>query len=427
MQQEENAPRELSFWNRFFGGDRVLWVIIAILSIASLLVIYSSTASMAYRKAGGDTAHYFFQQLKFIVLGFGAMIFVHKFNYQRYARPRFLSFVFLAALGFMLLTFFVGVNLNNASRWIRIPLIGVTFQPSDFLRIALIAILARQLAKRQVSIERMPLLPSLTLKSWRKNPDKNFNILTRITLPILGPIVVACGAMFISNFSTSAITFATCCIMLYVGRVRVRELLRLIGWVFVVIVFTVSVMYVFDIGRSHTWVNRLGIGALIGTEQVDVSSGDDDLQREQAKIAIASGQVLGKGPGNSTQRSNLPHSYSDFAFAFIVEEYGLIGAMSVLFLYLCLFFRGIVTFRRCGTAFPGLLVLGLCLMITFQAISNMLVSVCIAPVTGQTLPLISLGGSSIVFTCLALGLILGISRQVKEESLDRPKGESLLE
>ena len=424
MQPDEPHNEQQGFFDRFFSGDRVLWVIIAILSIASLLVIYSSTASMAYRKAGGDTAHYFLQQLKFIVLGFAAMIAVHRIDYQRYARPRFLSFVFVTALLFMLLTFFVGVNLNSASRWIRIPLIGVTFQPSDFLRIALIAILA----KRQTNIHRMPLLPALTLRGWRKNPDKNFNILTNITIPVLGPIVIACAAIFISNFSTAAITFCTCLIMLYVGRVRVRELWRLVALVFVTMVCAVSVMYAFNIGRSHTWVNRLGIGDMMSkTEQVKAQGEDDDLQQEQARIAIASGGLMGKGPGNSTQRSNLPHSYSDFAYAFIVEEYGLIGASLMLFLYLCIFFRGIVTFRRCGTAFPGLLVLGLCLMITFQAICNMLVSVCLFPVTGQTLPLVSLGGSSIVFTCLALGLILGISRQVKEESLDRPRKESLLE
>lgn len=179
------------FFDRFFGGDRVLWVIIAILSVASLLVIFSSTASMAYRKAGGDTSHYFFAQLKFIVLGFAAMIAVHRLNYQRYARPRLLALVFVAALLFMLLTFFIGVNLNSASRWIRIPVIGVTFQPSDFLRIALIAILAQQLAKRQRFIHRIPLLPALTVRGWRKNPRKNLDILTQTTLPVLGPIAIA--------------------------------------------------------------------------------------------------------------------------------------------------------------------------------------------------------------------------------------------
>ncbi len=427
-EQETTRSERPGFFDRFFGGDRVLWVIIAILAVASLLVIYSSTASMAYRKAGGDTTHYFFSQLKFIVLGFAAMIVVHRVNYQRYARPRFLALVFCAALFFMLLTFFIGVNLNSASRWIRIPIIGVTFQPSDFLRIALIAILAQQLAKRQTIIHKIPLLPALTVSGWQKNSRKNFDILTQTTIPILGPIVVACGAIFISNFSTSAITFVTCWIMLYMGRVRVRELWRLVALIVTAMALAISFMYVFDIGRSHTWVNRLGIGAVLNPdEQAERQSDDDNLQQDQGRIAIASGGLLGKGPGNSTQRSNLPHSYSDFAYAFIVEEYGLVGAIGILFLYLCIFFRGIVTFRRCGTAFPSLLVLGLCLMITFQAICNMMVSVCIFPVTGQTLPLISLGGSSIVFTCVALGLILGISRQVKEQSLDRPKGQTMLD
>ena len=163
--------------------------------------------------------------------------------------------------------------------------------------------------------------------------------------------MIACAAIFISNFSTAAITFCTCLIMLYVGRVRVRELWRLVALVFVTMVCAVSVMYAFNIGRSHTWVNRLGIGDMMSkTEQVKAQGEDDDLQQEQARIAIASGGLMGKGPGNSTQRSNLPHSYSDFAYAFIVEEYGLIGASLMLFLYLCIFFRGIVTFRRCGTA-----------------------------------------------------------------------------
>ncbi|MDD3108056.1 MAG: FtsW/RodA/SpoVE family cell cycle protein, partial [Alistipes sp.] len=276
MTQEEESSNAKSLWQRlgtrFFGGDRVLWIIIAILSIASLLVIYSSTASMAYRKAGGDTAHYFLQQFKFIILGFAAMIFVHRFDYQRYARPRLLSLVFGVALCFTLLTFFVGVNFNDASRWLRIPILGVTFQPSDFLRIALIGILARQLARRQKGIERMPLLPSLSVAAWQQNPDKHFNIFLHNTLPILGPIAVACGVIFFSNFSTAAITFVTCCIMLYMGRVRVREILRVVTLVTLVMVVVVTVMCIFDIGRSRTWASRVGIKLTDNTEQVEQRS-----------------------------------------------------------------------------------------------------------------------------------------------------------
>lgn len=414
-----------TFMEKLFSGDRVLWIIIITLAIASLLVVYSSTASMAYRRAGGNTSHYFWAQLRFIVLGFVVMIIASRINYQKYMR--FAPLLFIVALGFMLLTFFIGVNLNSAARWIRIPVIGITFQPSDFLRIAIIAVLAQQLAKRQKIIDKIPLLPALTVSGWRRNPKKNMDILTGTTLPILGPIVIGCAAIFFSNFSTAAITFFTCWIMLYIGRVRTRDLMKLIMIIVVTMVLAVALMSAFNVGRAKTWTNRLKDFAGIEAVQTDNQSKDDDLQKEQAQIAISSGGIFGKGPGNSTQRSNLPHAYSDFAYAFIVEEYGALGAILILFLYLCIFFRGITTFKKCGTALPSLLVLGLSLMITLQALVNMLVSVGIFPVTGQTLPLVSLGGSSVIFTCLALGMILGISRQMKEETLDRPNAESLLE
>ncbi len=412
------------FFARFFSGDKPLWAIIILLAIFSLLVVYSSTASMAYKNAGGNTAHYFFNQLFFILLGFTFMWGIHRINYQRLVP--FYKLLFWFALICLALTFVIGVNLNSASRWLRIPILGITFQPSDFVRVTLVGVLAQQLAKRQKVIDKI--LPALTLGGWRKDPHKNMEILLNTTFPLLGPVVVACGAIFFSNFSTAALTFVTCCVMLFIGRVRLKELFRLVGLVVVCVVAAIAVMYMFNIGRSHTWVNRLGLGdALSGTEQVQIQSEEDNLQKEQAQIAIASGGIVGKGPGNSTQRSNLPHAYSDFAYAFIVEEYGLIGSCVILFLYLCIFFRGIVIFQRCATALPSLLVLGLSLMITLQALINMLVSVGFFPVTGQTLPLISLGGSSVVFTSMSLGIILGVSRQMKEQSLDHPKNESLLE
>lgn len=424
--ESEKVNVQKSFSERVFGGDRVLWVIIAVLSIASLLVVYSSTASMAYRKVGGDTSHYFMNQIKFLLLGFVVIYIVHRINYQLYAR--FAKLAFFVAIGFMLLTFFVGVNLNDASRWIRIPIIGLTFQPSDFLKVTLIMVLANALAQRQTVIAKIPIIPQLSIGAWRRNKNKNLDILLKTTIPLLLPVVVACGAIFFSNFSTSAITFFTCWGMLLIGRVKIRELMRLIGIVVVTMVCALTFMTVAGIGRAETWTNRLKDYVGIETEQAaDGRSSNDNLQVEQAKIAIASGGIFGKGPGNSTQRANLPHSYSDFAYAFIVEEYGLIGALVVLVMYLWIFFRTILIFQRCGTAFPSLLVLGLGLMIVLQALFNMLVSVNLFPVTGQTLPLISLGGSSLLFTSLALGMILGVSRQIEEKSLDTPKNESLLE
>ena len=417
--EQISEPKKLS--ERIFGGDKALWIVIAALAVVSLLVVYSSTASMAYKKAGGDTSHYVINQLRFMVLSFGVIYVVHRIRYQVYAKYARLSFV--VALGLMALTFVVGVSLNDASRWLKIPGTSYTFQPSDLLKVTLILVLARELSKRQKVIGSTPLLPVVPLFGGRRLTEKqrmqNRNVWFDTTLPLLLPVVLACGAIFFSNFSTAAITFFTCLVMLYVGRVRVRELWRLVRIVIVVLVLALVVMNAAGVGRAETWVNRLK--NFVGIEQTDTPSGrekDDDLQVTQAKIAIASGGLFGKGPGHSTQRANLPHSYSDFAYAFIVEEYGLLGAFVVLSLYLWLFFRAVMIFRKCEKSFPGLLVLGLGIMIVLQGIFNMLVSVNLFPVTGQTLPLISLGGSSMLFTSLALGMMLGVSRQMEEKTLD---------
>ena len=402
--------QERTFASQMFGGDRVLWIILAVLAVMSLLVVYSSTTSLT-------------TQAKHLFFGFLAIWFVHRFNYQVYAR--FAKLAFIMSLGLMLLTFFVGVKINDSARWLRIPIIGITFQPADFLKVTLVMVLAQQLALRQIMINKMALLPRL-FTGRQRNREMNRDIFFDTTLPVLGPVVLVCGTILYSNFSTAAIVFFTCWIMLYIGRVRLGELLRLMGIVMVATVGLLVLMHAAGIGRAETWANRLKDYAGIRTEQVEESASSDSFQVEQAKIAIASG-ILGKGPGNSTQRVNLPLSYSDFAYAFIVEEYGTMGAMAVLLLYLWIFFRSILIFQKCGTAFPSLLVLGLGLMIVLQAFINMLVSVNLIPVTGQTLPLISLGGSSLLFTSLALGMILGVSRQVAERSLDRPRGESLLE
>lgn len=416
MEAEENK----SVSERIFGGDKALWVIIAALAIVSLLVVYSSTASMAYKKVGGDTSHYVVSQFWSLLMGFGVVYVVHRINYQLYAK--FATIGFLFALALVGLTFVIGVNLNDAARWLPIPGTGKTFQPSDLLKVTLVMVLARQLAKRQNEIAKLKIIPPLSPSSWSRHGKKNRDILFGTALPLLFPVVAACGVIFFSNFSTSAITFFTCLVMLYIGRVRMSQLWRLVGIVSVVLAVALTVMIVFDMGRARTWGNR--IVSFTGlSQQVDDS---DDLQVEQAKIAIASGGFFGKGPGHSTQRANLPHSYSDFAYAFIVEEYGVLGALIVLVLYLWIFFRTIVIFQKCGTAFPSLLVLGLGLMIILQAIFNMLVSVNLFPVTGQTLPIISLGGTSVIFTSLAFGMILGVSRQIQEKSLDKPRNESLL-
>ena len=403
------------------GGDSTLWVILAVLAAISLLVIYSSTASMAYRKLDGDTLYYVGKQAFILVICFIIVTTVHLINYQWYAK--------LAAIGYtisllcMIATFFIGVNMNDAARWLSIPGTSITFQPSDLMRVTLVLILARQLAHRQKDITKIELLPRLSsIIGKRKDLAKCKSIILNNTLPLLGPVILSCGLIFPSNLSTAGITFVSCVIMLYLGRVRISELMRLFGLAFLFVVFTFSVMKACDIGRVDTWLNR--ITSFVGV--TDGIESRDELQKEQARIAVSTGGIFGKGPGQSTQRANLPHSYSDFAYAFIIEEYGLLGGLICLSLYLWLFYRSILIFMRCGTAFPSLLVLGLALMIVIQALVNMVVSVGLGPVTGQTLPIISLGGSSLFFTSLALGMILGVSRQIQENSLDTPRAESLL-
>ncbi|MDR2886152.1 MAG: FtsW/RodA/SpoVE family cell cycle protein [Rikenellaceae bacterium] len=435
---EEESPRGLfAGAGPVLAGDKTLWVIIVILCIISLLVVYSATNSKAYADAGGDTAHYMLNQLKYIIMGLGIIYVVHRIDYQVYAR--FAGLAFVVALGLQLLTFFLGVDLNGAKRALQIPLIGLTFQPSDFLKVTLVMVLARQLAQRQTVINKIKLLPSIFAVKRHKGKrsiefdldlERNAGIWRSTTMPLLLPVAVACAVIMPSNLSTSGIVFFSCWIMLYIGRAKMSELIRLLTLTVVAGAAVIMLMSAFNIARGRTWMGRIkqftGIERVATTAAADTFDPDDE-QAENARIAIASGGIFGKGPGRSTQRARLSHSYSDFAYAFIVEEYGVFGAMAVLMLYLWLFFRTIVIFQRCGTAFPSLLVLGLGLMIFFQAAINMLVSTGLFFVTGQNLPLISMGGSSVIFISLALGMILGVSRQMQEKTLDAPKSESLLE
>lgn len=419
---DERGAKARKLSEKVFGGDRALWVVIVALAIVSLLVVYSSTASKAYKEVGGDTMHYVTRQFIFQIIGFVTIFLVHRINYQVYAK--YTRLMFICSLALMAMTFFVGVDLNDASRWLRIPGTEYTFQPSDFLRVTVVMMLAKALAKRQNTIANSRLLPVLAIPYSRLTESqrrKNREIFTDTTMPLLFPVVLTCGMIFFSSLSTAMMVFVTCLVMLYVGRVRVREIWKLVGILVIIMTFAVAVMAMTGSGRGKTWVNRLKAYAPI--EQMDEQYAGDDLQEEQAKIAIASGGLVGKGPGNSTQRANLPHSYSDFAYAFIIEEYGLMGGIAVLLLYLWLFFRTVIISRKCERVFPSLLVLGLGIMIVLQAFINMMVSVGLFPVTGQTLPLISMGGSSLVFTSLALGMILGVSRQMQEHSLQTKREE----
>lgn len=417
-QKESTTPHtpNPTLKKRIFGGDASLWIVIVALAIISLLVIYSSTAPLAYSKARGNTSFYVMNQLRFLLVGFLAIFIVHKFNYQTYLR--YTRLIFIGAIGLMLLTFFIGVSSNEATRSLRLG--GFTFQPADFVKLALIMTLARELARRQDDIKGQQLLPTMRFGLNDKQRERNRWTLRHNTLPLLAPVALSCGLIFFSNFSTAALLFLACLVLLYVGRVRAGELWRVVRTVVLTVIAAVSIMYLFDIGRSRVWVGRLtsftGI-EMPGAQDSTVDERSED-QVLNAKMAIASGGVLGRGPGQSVQRTNLALPFSDYAYAFITEEYGLVGAIVVLVLYLWLFFRTTVIFKTCEKRFPALLVLGLGILIVLQALVSILVAVDLFPVTGLPLPLVSLGGSSILFTSVALGMILGISRQMQEKTIE---------
>lgn len=397
-----------------FRGDKPLWIIVTALFLVSLLVVYSATAAMAYREVDGNTSYYLFRQARFIMIGFFLIIVVHWIDYKYYAR--FAKALFKVSIVLVILAYVIGVSLNDAARWIRVPVLGFTFQPSELLKITLVMVVAQQLGIRQNVITKIPILPPLNPAARRMNPQRAFDIWHKTTKPLVMPIVIATLVVLPANFSTAAIIWVTCMIMLAIGRVRQREINRLLLLAGATGIVLVSVMYVSGVGRAETWVNRV-TQFLGSTEVVEDSrqSSQDSYQAQQAEIAIASGGVIGKGPGNSTQRSQLPHPYSDFAYAFIIEEYGVVGGIIVFVLYLWIFYRAGLIVRRCNRPSQGLMVLGLSLIITMQAGVNMAVSVGLMPVTGQPLPLISLGGSSVFFTCIAIGLILGVSRESERE------------
>jgi cell division protein FtsW len=305
---------------------------------------------------------------------------------------------FYIAIPLLALTLVMGTNLNEASRWLKVPGTGITFQTSDFAKIALIMYLARLLSQKQDHI-----------KSFKES-----------FRPLMIPIIIICGLILPANFSTAAILFTTSLIILFIGRVNIKYLLGLVGIGVVAIALFFALVFALPENarksfRVETWKNRI--------ENFMNEDSEGNYQAEQAKIAIANGGMLGKLPGNSTQRNFLPHPYSDFIFAIIVEEYGLIGAMFIIFLYVLLLYRAGVIVKKSKSQFGAFVSIGLAFSLVFQALINMAVAVNLFPVTGQTLPFVSMGGSSILFTSTALGIILSVSRTIQpnEQSIEDEK------
>jgi len=382
-------------------GDKVIWALVLVLALASLLVVYSSTGLLAYKYNKGNTEVYLFKQIAFIAVGMAVIYFSHRVNYTLYSRVA--RILFLLSIPLLIYTLFFGVRLNEGSRWIRLPIINLTFQTSDLAKLALFMYVSRLLSKKQDLI-----------KDFRKG-----------FLPIIIPVAIICVLIAPANLSTALLIGATSMLLMFIGRVKTKHLLSTIGIaaIPVVILFIISMVYydkeegkckelpaVLEVGRMPTWIKRVQ-NFVYDSKQVDK---DENYQTNQAKIAIAQGGMLGLGPGNSLSRNFLPHPYSDFIFAIIIEEYGLMGGAFIIFIYLLFLFRSIRIFKKCPYAFGAFLALGLSFTLVIQALINMAVAVNLFPVTGVTLPLISMGGSSFLFTCLSIGIILSVARNVEQ-------------
>ncbi len=365
-------------------GDRVIWFVVIMLSIFSLLAVYSSTGTLAYKYQSGNTEHYLLKHAMIFVISFGLLYVAHQIKYTYYSRISLIAL--LIAIPLLAITLLLGSNINEASRWLALPGTSITFQTSDFAKLALILYLARILSKKQDNIQ-----------------DFRFSF-----IPVMLPVIIVCGLILPANFSTAAVLFTTCLFLMFIGRVSMKYIAMLLGaGVLLLSIFIGIALLSENQGRVGTWKKRIE----------SYASGDQEAnyQAEQSKIAIATGGFEGKGPGRSMQRNFLPHPYSDFIFAIIIEEYGLIGGVLIVLLYITLFYRSIKIVHKNPRAFATLLSVGCGFSLIFQAMINMAVAVNIFPVTGQPLPLISMGGTSILFTGIAIGIILSVSRESQKE------------
>ena len=414
MTEALNIQHQIKNFSQRTKGDKVIWALVILLVLASLLVVYSATGSLAYKLYRGNTEVYLFKQIAFITIGMAVIYFAHRVNYTIWSKVAY--FLFLISIPLLIYTLFFGVRMNEGSRWIRLPIINMTMQTSDLAKLALFMYVSRQISKRQ-------------------NIIKDFK---QGYLPMIIPVGIVCALIAPANLSTALLLGASCLLLFFIGRANTKHLLITVGiaCIPVVILIIAAVVRHNSAGdeltgskktssglfaRADTWINRVE-GFIYGSKQ---SIDDDAYQVTQAKIAIAKGGLVGVGPGNSTQRDFLPQAYNDFIYPIIMEEYGLIGGAFILFIYLVFLWRSIRIFKRCPYAFGAFLALGLSFTLVIQAVVNMAVSVNLFPVTGVTLPLVSMGGSSFLFTCFAIGIILSVARNVEklESPSNLPQGE----
>ena len=392
-------------------GDKYIWGIVVLLSLISILVVYSATGSLAYKMYKGNTSVYLFKQISFTLIGLTLIYFLHRINYSVFSKVA--TILYIISLPLLAYTLFFGAQINDGSRWIKLPIIQLTIQTSDFAKLALFMFISRTLSKKQEVI---------------KDFKKGF-------LPVIWPVLATCALILPANLSNALLTGATSLLLMFIGRISMKHILLVIGVALIPAIMLVSAAVVTYTGkpkvdytiplsklekekekvkdksiflRVQTWISRI-------QDFIYATDSQTPYQVQQAKIAIANGGVfVGLGPGNSRQRNFLPQAYNDFIYSIIIEEYGLLGGAFMIFIYLVFLFRCIRIFRRCPFAFGAFLAVGLSFTLVIQAIANMAVNVNLLPVTGVTLPLVSMGGSSYLFTCCAIGIILSVARNVEQ-------------
>ena len=402
------------------SGDKVIWALVLLLGLVSLLIVYSATGSLAYKMYKGNTEIYLFKQIAFIAIGFVIIYFAHRVNYTLYSRVA--KILYMLSIPLLLYTLFFGVTMNEGSRWIRLPIINLTMQTSDLAKLALFMFLARLLSRKQAKI---------------KDFKKGF-------LPVILPVAFTCMLIAPANLSTALLLGASCMLLMFIGRISTKHILLTIGVAMIPVVMLIMAAVVKHkagsaeeelatatpvkkektsrlTARVSTWVGRVE-NFMYGSHG---ATDDDHYQVDQAKIAIARGGLLGNGPGNGEARNFLPQAYNDYIYATLIEEYGLVGGALIIFIYLVFLYRSIRLFKKCPFAFGAFLALGLSFTLVIQAMANMAVNVNLFPVTGVTLPLVSMGGSSFLFTCLSIGIILSVARNV--EQLEGKKAQEAAE
>jgi cell division protein FtsW len=373
---------------KYLKGDRVIWVVTLLLALLSILIVYSSTSQLSYRYKGGDTESYMLKHTFIIALGFLVMVYLHKIKFNYFSRLSQIGVI--ASIGLLFITLLMGTNVNSASRWI------FGFQPSDLAKLTLIVYLARQLSLNKGKLDNLKLFA------------------TRIMLPI----ALVCGLILPADFSTSIMLFADCMILIFIANVSLKNIGIVLGSALVAfsLLLLLSVAFPKLLPRANTWTSRL-------TTWSGEQDADKTYQTDIAKSAIASGGMFGNGPGKGKTKHILPSAWADFIFVSFIEEYGsVLGGGTLILLYLIILFRVIKIASKTENYFAQLLVFGLGFSIVFQAFLNMGVGVNLLPVTGQPLPLISMGGTSILFTCVAFGIILSVSTTVFKDPETETEG-----